>query len=144
MWMNHYTCSKCGLVSVVSSNEAEIKNVKCTCGTEPVTLKKGKLTLTAPAPQNKVAAPTLPIPAGRPLAKPPQVFNASAQSQIKSAPQGGSAPVVISTPQAANSSPSPSTSGVKPVESPAETPVELAPGTVVKVNPDGTADVVKA
>lgn len=133
--MNNYTCTKCGVVSTIGSNEPELKGVKCTCGTETVTLKRGVHKIEKPAPQNKVAAPTLPPPPAKAKSAPPSVFNPSAQSQIKSAPQGGSAPVVISTPKPVEAAPSPSMSSPEPS-------VELAPGTVIKTNPDGTADVV--
>lgn len=95
--MNNYTCTKCGVVSTIGSDAEELKGVKCTCGTEPVTLKRGIHKIENAKQQNKVAAPTLPAqpPANKPA--PPIVFNPSAHSRIKTPVSGGGAPVVLAT-----------------------------------------------
>jgi DNA-directed RNA polymerase subunit RPC12/RpoP len=76
--MNKYTCSKCGQVTVVPSREEKLVNVKCTCGSELVTLLRGVVDISKPAPKNVVAPTMAKGPAPAPKPQPPAVFNPSA------------------------------------------------------------------
>lgn len=75
--MNPYTCSKCGLVSIIFSTAEKLENVRCSCGDTPVVYLKGEVKIEKPAAKNVVPAPIAPVAPAKPLAEPPKVFNPS-------------------------------------------------------------------
>ena len=82
--MNKYTCSNCGIISVIRSTADKIENVKCTCGEKPVTYVKGEHKIEKAAKQN-VVAPPQPKVVEAPKPQPPKVFNSqSVQVPVES------------------------------------------------------------
>ena len=73
--MNYYTCTKCGAQTVIMSAADKIEGASCTCGTDTVTLVKGKQTINKPAPQNVVEAPVAKVELKDNRPKAPEVFN---------------------------------------------------------------------